>query len=340
MPQSQPESSGNQMKLHRQRTSGSSDTQIGGWGLQCIYIYIYTYIKGKIERERYIHTNIYRHLFIDAFFCRPNCPWPQNMPQFPISLLNWSQTSFPGAFFWGLQTASSCLGPDLENWVGVQAIWSTIHVVLPSLWHGSFVLVKRGLFLFHLGLFFWQFFPSTAPIMLYNICYWSFFFSQGNWWTKYLVHPKIWNPKPCLLMFVSLVTLNSFHLLLSTQLTADLTLEWSGGSMFHPLSYIYAKTPFSCVKTVATNTLNRQHVVVFDRLCAYTAPTLNTAFSLTDVQTKWWIHCLLQPHCYLMQPQFMISQNEFVEFFLVFTGTTAEFGQPECSASFVSLQQI
>ena len=98
------------------------------------------------------------------------------------------------------------------------------------------------------------FLPSNAPIMLYNICYWWFFFSQGNWWTKYFVHPKVWRPKPCLLMFASLVALNGFHLLLSTQLTADLTLEWSGGSIFHPLSHIYAKTPFCCVETVANNT--------------------------------------------------------------------------------------
>ena len=68
--------------------------------------------------------------------------------------------------------------------------------------------------------------------MIYNICYWWFFLSQGNRWTKYLAYPKIWRPKPSLLMFASLVTLDGFHLLLSTQLTADLTPEWSGGSMF------------------------------------------------------------------------------------------------------------
>ena len=31
--------------------------------------------------------------------------------------------------------------------------------------------------------------------MLYNIRYWWFFLSQGNRWTKYLVHPKIRRPK-------------------------------------------------------------------------------------------------------------------------------------------------
>ena len=56
----------------------------------------------------------------------------------------------------------------------------------------------------------------------------------------------------------------NFYLLLSTQLTADLTPESSGGSMFHSFSYIYAKNPFCGVETVANNALNRRRVVVFD----------------------------------------------------------------------------
>ena len=128
---------------------------------------------------------------------------------------------------------------------------------------------------------FWWFLLSNASIMLYNICYWWFLLSQGNWWTKYLAHSKIWRPKPCL------VTLDSFYLL-----TADLTLEWSGGSRFHPLSHIHAKTPFSCIETVA-NTLNHRCIVVFDQLWANVTPTLNTAFPSTNVHAKWWIHCLL-----------------------------------------------
>ena len=90
-----------------------------------------------------------------------------------------------------------------------------------------------------------------------------------------------------------LVTLDSFHLPLSTQLTGDLTQEWSGGSMFHSLSHVYTKTPFCCVETVANNTLNRQRVIVFARLWANAAPTFNAAFSPTNVHAKWWIHCLL-----------------------------------------------
>ena len=75
--------------------------------------------------------------------------------------------------------------------------------------------------------------------------------------------------------------------------TADLTLEWSGWFMFHPLLHIYTKTPFCCIETIAKNALNHWHVVVFDWLWANTTPILNTAFSLTNVHAKWWIHCFL-----------------------------------------------
>ena len=117
-------------------------------------------------------------------------------------------------------------------------------------------------------------------------------------------------------MFASLVALDSFHLLLSTKLTADLTPEWSDGSMFYPLSHIYAKTHFCYAETVGNNDLIRRRVVVFDRLWENVTPTLNTAFLLTNVQAKWWIHCLLisQLLSYLAQLEFTIGQNEF--FFL------------------------
>ena len=193
------------------------------------------------------------------------CLLPQNMPLFLIWLLHWSQISkFPGAFFCSLQTANSCWRPDHENRVSVEAIWSTIHVVLPSLWSTCdtvHCLGERALSSSSFEAISLRFLPSNAPIMLYNIHYWWFFLSQGNRWTKYLAHPKIQRPKPCLLMFVSLVTLDGFHLLLPTQLTADLTPEWSGGSMFHPLSHIHAKTPLCCIETVANNALNHRHIV-------------------------------------------------------------------------------
>ena len=106
-----------------------------------------------------------------------------------------------------------------------------------------------------------------------------------------LAHPKIWRPKPCLLMFESLVALDCFHLLLSTHMTADLTREWSGWSMFFPLSRIYTKTPFCCVETVINNALNCWRIV-FGQLWVNISPTLSTAYSLTNVYAKWWIHCL------------------------------------------------
>ena len=224
------------------------------------------------------------------------CLWPQNTPYFPISLLHWSQISFPGAFFWGLQTASSCWEPDLENRVCVEAILSAIHIVLPSLrWICDMVHCFGGRALFTSSFMadFLQFLLSNTPIMLYDICYWWFFLSQGNWWTKYLVHLKIWRFKPCLLMFASLVVLIGFYLLLTTQLTADLTWACSGGSMCHPLSHVYTKTLFCCFETVANNTLNCRCFVVFDRLWVNAAPALNAVFSSTNVHAKWWIHCLL-----------------------------------------------
>ena len=60
-------------------------------------------------------------------------------------------------------------------------------------------------------------------------------------------------------MLVSLIALDIFHPLLSTQLTVDLTPEWSGGSTFNLLSHIYAKTPFGCIETVASNAESLTH---------------------------------------------------------------------------------
>ena len=139
-------------------------------------------------------------------------------------------------------------------------------------------------------------------------------------------------------MFASLVALDGFHLL-STLLTADLTLKWSGGFMFHPLSHIYAKILFYCVETVANNALNCRCVIVFDRLSKrgihfehrflidkYSCKMVNTLpsdifnssaisrnFNLRSAKTSW---CS----------------------FLLFSGTTAEFGWPESSPSFVSIR--
>ena len=170
--------------------------------------------------------------------------------------------------------------------------------------------------------------------MLYNICYSWFLLSQGNQWTKYLVHPKIRRSKPCLLMFGSLVTLDNFHLLLAIQLTAILTLEWNAGSMFYPLSHIYAKTPFCCIETAANNC---QYIAVFDWLWENTAPTLSTSFSLRNVQAKWWIHCLLISSTPLLSYATSIYDQPKGVWSFLFSRTTDKFRQPERSASFVSI---
>ena len=176
------------------------------------------------------------------------CLWPQNTPQFPVSLLHLSQISFSGAFFWGLQTASCRWGADLENRIVSEAIRRAIHVELLAIDLLHYLSRGKSTFFFICGSSFWRFLPSNAPLILYSIRYWWFFLSQGKWWTKYLVHPKIWTPKFCLLMFACLIALDRFYLLLSSQLTADSTLDWSGGSMFYPLSHIYAKTVFIALK--------------------------------------------------------------------------------------------
>ena len=87
------------------------------------------------------------------------------------------------------------------------------------------------------------------------------------------------------------------------------------------------KLLFCCVETVVNNALNRRHVVVvIDRLWINSAATLNTAFSVTNVQNgKYTAFWYLQILCYLTHLQFTI---EFVEFFFGGGGTTAEFERP------------
>ena len=143
--------------------------------------------------------------------------------------------------------------------------------------------------------------------------------------------PKYGGQKLACWCLCTLIALDGFHQLLSTHLAADLTLEWSGGSMFHPLSHIYTKTPFCCIETVTNNARNRRHVV-FDQLWANTAPTLNTAFSLTNVHAKWWIHCHLIFSTPLLSHATSIydQPKQVCRVFCCF-------GQPKCSVSFVSV---
>ena len=231
------------------------------------------------------------------------------MAQFPITLIHCSQISICGAYFWVLQTAVVAVGPDLENRVSTEAIRSSI----------------------------WQFLPLNAPIMLDNICYWRFFLSQSNRCTKYLAHPKIRRPKPCLLMFASLVALDGFHLLVSTQLIADWIWSEEVDPMFHPLSHIYEKTTFCCVEVVANDALNLWRVV-FYWLRANAAPTSNIAFSLINGHTKWWIHSLLIFSPHLVSHATYDQPKRVFGVSFMFSEKTAEFGRPEHSASFVTIR--
>ena len=149
-------------------------------------------------------------------------------------------------------------------------------------------------------------------------------------------------------MFASLVALDGFYQLQFTQLSADLTSERSGGSMFHLLSHIYAKTFFFFF--VALKQLQRT-LWIFDALlflidCEQTQHPLWTQlshwqkFMQNKEYTAFWY---LQLLCYLMQLQFTIGQNEIVEgffacFLCMFSGTTSEFGWFERSASFLSVR--
>ena len=126
---------------------------------------------------RYTDSNA--SLTIQCLFCRTICLWPQNMPQFPISLLHWSQISLPGAYFWGLQTTSNCWGPDLVNRVSAEAFQSAVHIVLPSLRSTCDMehhLDERALSFLHL----WLFWAISSFKCTSNIRYWWFFLSQDN----------------------------------------------------------------------------------------------------------------------------------------------------------------
>ena len=72
------------------------------------------------------------------------------------------------------------------------------------------------------------------------------------------------------------------------------------------------KTPFRCVETVVNNALNRWLVVVFDRLWANTAPTVTTAFSLTNVHDIFYSSAISRNF------NSRSAKTNFVEFFGVF----------------------
>ena len=116
--------------------------------------------------------------------------------------------------------------------------------------------------------------------------------------------------KTLLLMFASLVALDGFQLLLSSQLTADLTPEWCGGSMFHPLSDIYAETPLYYVGTVdqlwATRRplwtqLSHWQTFMKDRQTLssdiFISFDIPRNFNLRSVKTRFF--CIFRDNCWL-----------------------------------------
>ena len=164
-------------------------------------------------------------------------------------------------------------------------------IVAIDLWHGALSWWKSTFSSF--VVVFRRFLPSNVPIMLNYIHYCWFFLSQGNRWTKYLVHTKIRKPKLCLLMFASLVALDGSHRLLSAQLTADLTPKWSCGSMLHPLSHIYAKK----LLYFSWNS-GKQHSESSTLCCLWSTVTkrgisFEHSFFNWQIFMHWWIHCRL-----------------------------------------------
>ena len=162
----------------------------------------------------------------------------------------------------------------------------------------------------------------------------NLFNDPHNWWTKYFVHPKIWRPKPCLLIFASLVALDGFHLLLSIQLTANLTLEWSVSSI---VIYLCKNSFLLCWNSC------KQCSELLMCCCFWsTVSKHSTYFEYSFFTDK----CSCKMMNTLSSDIFnssAISHNfnlwSAKTSFFVFSGTTAEFGWPEHLASFVSIQQ-
>ena len=187
------------------------------------------------------------------------------------------------------------------------------------------VLVKEH-FSFSFVVIFWPFLPSNAPIKQYYICYWWFFLSQGNQWTKYLVHSKILRPKPCLLMFA-----------LWLAFICSCPLSWLTISLLSQVvdpCFIHCHIFMQKLLFVALKQLQSTLWIVDELLflidCEQMCHPLWIQLShwqmymQKDEYTAFWY---LQLLCYLMQLQFTIGRNKFVEvFFLCFLGQLPNLG--------------
>ena len=183
---------------------------------------------------------------------------------------------------------------------------------------------------------FWQFLPSHAPIMLYNIHYWWFFFSQGNWWTKYFAHPKIRRPNlTCWCLYLS-----SLWMAFTCCCSLSWLLIWLRSEVVDPCFIHCQKDSFllhwnSCKHssessmhcyfwlTVSKRCTQFQHSFLIDK---YSCKMVNTLPS--DIFNYSAI---------LHNFNLWMTKMSFWSF-LVFYRITAEFGWPQCSASFVSVR--
>ena len=126
--------------------------------------------------------------------------------------------------------------------------------------------------------------------------------------------------KTFLLMFASLATLDDFHLLLSTQLTADLFRCEVVDQCFIYCHIFMQKLLFVALKQLQIM-LWLVNALLFSIKCEQTQPPLWTQLSYWQMFMQngeyaafWYLQLL----CNLMQLQFTIGQNEFVEFLGVY----------------------
>ena len=124
-----------------------------------------------------------------------------------------------------------------------------------------------------------------------------------------------------------------------TQLTADLPPKWNGGSMFHPLSHIYAKTPFCCVETIAKHSESSTHScfwsTVSKRSIHFEHSFLIDKFSCKMVNT---LPSDIFNYTVISRNFNLRSAKTSLWSFLVFSRTTGKFGRLERSASLVSVR--
>lgn len=154
--------------------------------------------------------------------------------------------------------------------------WCNFTLVAIDLWQGAIFLNGVFSFLFIWGRFF------AIP-----------FFERTNNAKYSLMMLKV-NKLPCATQNSKaetffLVGLDGFYPLLSTQLIADLTLERSDGSMFHPLSHIAWKNYLYCIGTARNSALNRRW-----RVCCFWSTV-----------SKWGIG---------FQQSFLMQNGEYIAF--------------------------